>query len=188
MFCFVWKLGWDTWKNRELSMKISRPAPAPRLKPYVDLKGWTGLCLVALAMLTAGCADSVKHDEVLAAKRALEFGRVAFVDKNFDKGYDLLADGGRRHVPRDKFKQSLTAMHARNFPTKLTAIEYEPMADEKAIYIFIRGQNSEDQFNYRLTMEGTAATGYKVLKIDQGAGFFSLSNKKQAFKPPLTTE
>jgi hypothetical protein len=37
-------------------------------------------------------------------------------------------------------------------------------------------------------MEGSAATDYKVLKIDQGTGFFALSNKKQAFKPPLTTE
>ena len=145
------------------------------------------LALALTAALTA-CAESVKHDETLAAKQALEFGRVAFVEKNLDKGYDLLADGGRRHVPRDKFKQSLAAMHARGYPTKLTATEYEPMAGEKAIYIFVRGQNSEEQFNYRLTMEGSAAADYKVLKIDQGTGFFTLSNKKQAFKPPLTTE
>jgi hypothetical protein len=144
----------------------------------------TALPLVVLL----GCAESAKHDEMLAAKRALEFGRIALVEKNLDKGYDLLADGGRRHVPRDKFKQSLTAMHARDFPTKLAAVEYEPMADEKAIYIFVRGQNNEEQFNYRLTMEGTAATGYKVLRIDQGTGFFTLSNKKQPFKPPLTTD
>jgi len=118
----------------------------------------------------------------------LEFGRVVLVEKNLDKGYDLLAEGGRRHVPRDKFKQSLAAMHARDFPAKLAAVEYEPMADEKAIYIFIRGQNGEEQFNYRFTMEGTAATDYKVLKVDQGSGFFTLSNKKQAFKPPLTID
>ena len=79
-------------------------------------------------------------------------------------------------------------MHARDYPTKLSATEYEPMAGEKAIYIFIRGQNSEEQFMYRLTMEGSAAAEYRVLKIDQGTGFFTLSNKKQAFKPPLTTE
>jgi len=165
--------------------------PPAHFKGYEDSNGWKVLCLAALALATimiAGCAESVKHDEVLAAKRALEFGRLAFVEKNLDKGYELLSDGGKRYVPRDKFKQSVAAMHARNFPTKLAAIEYEPMADEKAIYIFIRGQNSEDQFNYRLTMEGSATTGYKVLKIDQGTGFFTLSNKKQAFKPPLTTE
>ena len=67
-------------------------------------------------------------------------------------------------------------------------MEYEPMADEKAIYIFVTGRNDEEQFNYRFTMEGNAATDYKVLKIDQGTGFFSLSNKKQTFKPPITME
>ena len=150
---------------------------------------FTAYVLAALALtMLAGCTESVKHDEVLAAKRALEFGRVVFVEKNLDKGYDLLADSGRRHVPRDKFKQSVAAMQARGYPTKLAATDYEPMAGEKAIYIFIRGQNSDEQFIYRLTMEGSAAAEYRVLKIDQGTGFFTLSNKKQAFKPPLTTE
>jgi hypothetical protein len=139
-----------------------------------------------LAVTLAGCAESVKHDETRAAKRALEFGQLVFFDKNLDKGYDLLSDGGKRHVPRDKFKQSMAAMHPRNFPTRLSAIEYEPMADEKAIYIFVTGQNNDEQFNYRFTMEGTAATDYKVLKIDQGSGFFTLSSRKQPFKPPLT--
>jgi hypothetical protein len=146
------------------------------------------LLTLALAVMLSSCAESVKHDEVRAAERALEFGRVVLLEKNLDKGYALLADGGRRHVPRDKFKQSIAAMHGRNFPTKLAAIEYAPMADEKAIYIFLTGQNSEEQFSYRLTMEGTAATDYKVLKIDQGTGFFTLADKKQVFKPPLTAE
>ncbi|MGH7795310.1 MAG: hypothetical protein ACREQ2_10495 [Candidatus Binatia bacterium] len=147
-----------------------------------------GVCLLmlALAVMFSSCAESVKHDEAQAAKRALELGRVVFLEKNLDKGYDLLSAGGRRYLPRDKFKQSIAAMHARDYPTKLTAIEYEPMADEKAIYIFLNGHNSEEQFSYRLTMEGTATTDYKVLKIDQGKGFFTLSNKKQAFKPPLS--
>jgi hypothetical protein len=146
----------------------------------------TVLVTLALTLLLAGCAAPVKHDEARAAKRALEFGRAVFLENNPDKGYDMLAEGGRRHVPRDKFKQSVAAMHPRSYPTKLTAVEYEPMADEKAIYIFITGQNSEEQFKYRFTMEGTAATDYKVLKIDQGGGFFALSNKKQPFTPPLT--
>jgi hypothetical protein len=157
-----------------------------RLGSAAEFKAYA-LAALALTML-AGCAESVKHDEILAAKRALEFGQAVFVEKNLDKGYALLADSGRRHVPRDNFKQSLAAMHARGYPTKLSATEYEPMAGEKAIYIFVRGQNSEEQFMYRLTMEGSAAAEYRVLKIDQGTGFFTLSNKKQAFKPPLTTE
>lgn len=170
-------------------MSASLPKPVTWAPPA--RKKWSGFFLAPLALLAfflASCAESVKHDEALAARRALEFGRVIFLEKNLDRGYDLLADGGRRHVPRDKFKQSVVAMHSRDYPTKLAAVEYEPMADEKAIYIFLRGQNSEEQFNYRFTLEGTAGTDYKVLKIDQGTGFFTLSNKKQPFKPPLTID
>ena len=144
--------------------------------------------LIFLAVTLIGCAEAVKHNESRAGKRAIEFGQVVFFEKNLDKGYDMLADGGKRHVPRDKFKQSIAAMHARNFPNKLSAIEYEPMADEKAIYIFVTGQNNDEQFNYRFTMEGSATTDYKVLRIDQGSGFFTLSSRKQPFKPPLTAD
>ena len=144
------------------------------------------LALFVVATALAGCAESVKHDQERAAKRALEFGKVALVEKNFDRAYDLLAEGGRRHVPREKFRQSISSMHTQNYPTKLTATDYEPMADEEAIYIFVRGQNSEDQFQYRFTMTGNASNDYKVLKIDQGTGFFTLASKKQPFKPPIT--
>ena len=71
---------------------------------------------------------------------------------------------------------------------KLTATDYEPMADEKAIYIFVRGQNGEEQFQYRFTMAGTASGDYRVLKVDQGSGFFTLANKKRAFQPPITLD
>lgn len=146
------------------------------------------LLLLLLGAGLASCAESVKHDEVRAAKSALEFGRVALVEKDLDRAYDLLAERGRRHVPREKFKQSVTAMHKQDYPTKLTATDFEPMADEKAIYIFVRGQNSEEHFQYRFTMAGNAGGEYQVLKIDQGSGFFTLGNKKQPFEPPISGE
>ncbi len=142
--------------------------------------------LAFVATLTA-CAETVKHDESLAATRALEFARAVFLEKNLDKGYTLLSDNAKRHIPLDKFKQTITAMHPRGYPDRVTAIEYEPMAGEKAIYIFLSGRNADDlSFNYRVTMEGTAATDYKVLKIDQGGGFPTLSNQKQPFKPVIS--
>ena len=113
----------------------------------------------------------------MAAKRAVEFARVVLIDKNLERGYELLSDGGKRHVPLDKFKQTIVSMNARGYPSRVTATEYEPMAGEKAIYIFLRAQNGDEQVNYRVTLEGTAATDYKVLKIDQGAGFPTLSIK-----------
>lgn len=154
-------------------------------RPSSDKPNRSWLLILSLVGMLSGCAESVKHDEVRAAKRALEFAGTVFFEKNLDKGYDSLADGGRRHVPRDRFKQSIAAMHVRGYPNTVIAIEYEPMAGENAIYIFLTARNSEDQFNYRVTMEGSADTDYKVLRIDQGGGFPTLSNKKRPFKPTI---
>ena len=166
--------------------------PAQKSGDRIELKGARAIrsmccwLAAALAVMLAGCAESVKHDEVSAAKDALEFARVVLVEKNPEKGYAMLSEGGKRHVPLDKFKQTIVAMHPRDYPNKLTALEFEPMSGEKAIYIFLTGRNNDEQFSYRLTLQGTAAIGYKVLKIDQGMTFPSLSNQKQAFKPPLS--
>jgi hypothetical protein len=141
---------------------------------------------LVLAVMFTSCAESVQHDENSAAKRAIEFARVLFIEKNLDKGYQLLSENGRRHVPLDKFKQTITAMHPRAYPSRISALEYEPMAGEKAIYIYLSGQNSEEQIGYRVTLEGTAATGYQVLKIDRGASFPTLSNQKRSFKTVLS--
>jgi hypothetical protein len=140
--------------------------------------GWLWL----LAVWTISCAKPIQHDENMAAKRAVEFARVVLIDKNLERGYELLSDGGKRHVPLDKFKQTILSMNARGYPSRVTATDYEPMPGEQAIYIFLRGQNGDEQIQYRITLEGTAATGYRVLKLDQGASFPSLANQKRKFE------
>lgn len=137
----------------------------------------------ALALGLVSCAGSVQHDEALAAKRALEFAKVVLIEKDFAKGHAMLSDGGKRHIPLDKLKQTVASMHPRSYPSKVTALEFEPMLGENAIYIFLSGYTGEELISYRLTLEGTAATDYKVLKIDQGMGFPTFSNQKRPFKP-----
>ena len=140
--------------------------------------GW----LWFLAVWAISCAKPIQHDENMAAKRAVEFARVVLIDKNLERGYELLSDGGKRHVPLDKFKQTILSMNARGYPSRVTATDYEPMPGEQAIYIFLRGQNGDEQIQYRITLQGTAATGYRVLKLDQGASFPSLANQKRKFE------
>jgi hypothetical protein len=145
--------------------------------------------MVALAALPAGCAETIKHDENLAATRAIEFAQIVLVNKNFDKGYELLADGGKRHISLEKFKETLTRLHPRGFPTKVAAKEYQPMPGENAMWIYLAGQNSEDQFQYRLIMEATSTGDYKVLTIDSGVvgRFFSSTSEKHSFTNPIST-
>ena len=161
--------------------RISTQAGRSRLR---FSRRWISAVLVAVVLLS--CAQSVSHDEVSAAKTALEFARTVLLDKNPQAGYKMLSQGGKRHVPLDKFQQTIAAMHPRSYPTKVSALEFEPMAGEKAIYVFLTGWNEQEQFSYRITLEGTAATGYRVLKIDKGMSFPTLTNQKQPLKPPLS--
>jgi hypothetical protein len=146
--------------------------------------------LLIIGLLTTSCAGSVKHDETLAARRAIEFAQLVFINKNFEKGYDLLSDGGKRHLSLEKFKETLTRMHPRSFPTKVTATEFQPMPGEKAIWIYLAGQNTEEQFQYRLTMEATDTGDYRVLTFDTGVvgRMFSPLSEKQPFKTTISTQ
>jgi hypothetical protein len=149
--------------------------------------------LIVWLLITAGlasCAGSVKHDETLAARRAIEFAQLVLINKNFAKGYELLSESGRRHLSLEKFKETLTRMHPRSFPTKVTATEFQPMPGEKAIWIYLAGRNAEEQFQYRLTMEATDNGDYRVLTFDTGVvgRMFSPLSEKQPFKSTISTQ
>jgi hypothetical protein len=136
-------------------------------------------CLLAVFWLT-GCAESIKQNENLAAQRAIEFAGIVLVNKDFDRGYELLSDNGKRHISLAKFKETMARLHPRGFPNSVTAKEYQPMPGENALWIYLSGENPE--MHYRLTMEATASGDYKVLTIDSGAVgrlFSSASDKKE---------
>jgi hypothetical protein len=133
----------------------------------------------ACALLLYACAGSFEHDHKLAAKRAEEFAQVAFVRRDFDKGYAMLSDSGKRYVPLEKFKETIVKLHPRMYPTKVAATDYEPMSGEKAIYIYLTGENGSEHFYYTLTLDGTAATDYKVTRFSRGSGPFSSSSTRQ---------
>lgn len=148
------------------------------------------LIIGLLTLLLASCAGSVKHDETLAARRAIEFAQYVLINKNFDKGYELVSNGGKRHLSLEKFKETVTRMHPRSFPTKVTATEFQPMPGEKAIWIYLAGRNAEEQFQYRFTMEMTDNADYKVLTLDTGivGRMFSPLSEKQPFKSTISTQ
>ncbi|HEX5605273.1 MAG TPA: hypothetical protein VFY96_02100 [Candidatus Binatia bacterium] len=151
---------------------------------WANLRG-----LFIFLLLIDGCAQSMKHDETAAARRAIEFAQAAFVDRKFDQAYELLSTGGKRHLSLEKFKETVTRMHSRGFPTKVIAKEFQPMPGENAIWIYLAGQNSEDQFGYRLTMESDGHGDYKILTFDSGVvgRMFSPLSEKQPFKTTFST-
>ena len=151
------------------------------------IRSWA--LLLALGTLAVGCADSVKHDENLAGKRAIEFAQAILIEKKFAKGYELLDAGGKGYISREKLEETITRLHPRGFPARVTAKEYQPMPGENAIWIYLAGQNSEDQFQYRLTMKADGNGDYKVLTIDSGTvgQFFGATGERRSFSNPVST-
>jgi hypothetical protein len=80
----------------------------------------------------------------------------------------MLAESGKRYVPLEKFRDTVLKSHPRAYPSRIAAVDYEPMTGEKAIYIYLSGDNSGEQFNYTVTLDGTAATDYKVVRFSRG--------------------
>jgi hypothetical protein len=128
--------------------------------------GFRLTALVVIAVLM-GCNGSIQHDEVSATKTALQFARDAFVSQDSENAYALLSDSAKRYVTRETFKESLWKLHRHGFPTDITVAEYQPVPGEKRMYVYLSGENPHGRLHYELTMEGDAATGYRVAIFDR---------------------
>jgi hypothetical protein len=128
--------------------------------------GFRLTALVFIAVLI-GCKGSIQHDEVSATKTALQFGRDAFVSQDSENAYALLSDSAKRYVTRETFKESLLKWHPKGFPIDVTLTEYQPVPGEKLMHVYLSGETPRGRFNYQLTMEGDAATGYRVTSFER---------------------
>jgi len=138
------------------------------------------LCLpIAVALL--GCVESIEHDQARAVKKAEEFVQVAFVKSDADRGYGLLAPATRRYVSLEQFKRVVARMHPQAAPKSVRVLEFEPMKGEKAIYVYLSGENSGEWFHYRITLEGTAKTDYGVLKFERSNEPYAGSSDRKKF-------
>ena len=64
------------------------------------------IMILALVAVTFGCARNVEHDTELAARVAVDFIRVAFIEDNLSQAYELMAPAGRRYIPVDTEKSA----------------------------------------------------------------------------------
>ena len=133
------------------------------------------------------CVPSIKHNPELAGKRAVEFAQVALVRQDSEKAYLLLSDETKGYVPLAKFKETLVRLYPGVRPIRVKATDYEPMPGEKAIYIYITAETAGEQSDYTLTMDGSAATDYKVSKITRGSSsYLPATSEKKKFNEPIT--
>lgn len=141
-----------------MRLRGSAEARAGRL----SVRQW--LIAIILSLGFMGCSP-IRHDEELAKKRALEFAEIVLVKHNIEQGYAQLSDSAKHYVSVEKFRETIARLHPDGYPTRVTVTGYKPIFNEKVIYIFLSGTNSDKQFQYMLTLEGTAASDYKVSVI-----------------------
>ena len=129
------------------------------------------LSRLALVVVVSGCSDSIDHNQVLAAKRAMEFAQVAFVEQDIPSAHARLSDAAQRYVSVDNIRDTLSRLHPNGYPSRVVATEYQLIPTEtKALYIYLFGEGSGQTYSYRLTMERTRASDYKVSAFDVGYG------------------
>jgi hypothetical protein len=138
---------------------------------------------VLLVLTVVSCRfEAISHDEKMAAAAAVHFAETSFIRKDYGSGYSLLSTNLTSALSFEEFQKAAQRLHPTSFPTVIRAEEFEPVLGQKAIEIFLVGENSNEKFYYRLTMEGTAQTAYKVLGMYRGNGPYPPSNLRQTLK------
>ena len=120
-------------------------------------------CTVALAI--ASCSPNitvVNHSPSLAVQEAQTFAQTALIKHDFQKAYELFGESGKTLTSFDQFTEALRSCHPIAFPLSVTATEYEPIHGQRGMNIYLLGENGNEKFYYRFSMEGVKETGYKV--------------------------
>jgi hypothetical protein len=119
------------------------------------------LCISLFFFLA--CSKPPPHDEVLAGKRALEFSEAAFVRRDYAAAYELLSDKAKAYQSVENFKKAVGRLELDASPTNLKVTGSEPLPGEvNALDIILVEQNTSKPFAYRVTMERTPASDYRV--------------------------
>lgn len=130
-------------------------------------------------LLLSGCVSVIAHDEKKAAAAAEEFARLAFIEQKYSLAYNLISPDIQKTIPLDKFQELVKQMHPKLYPSNIRATEYEPMHGQKAMGIYLEGENGSESFCYSVTMVGTALSGYKIAGIFRGDGSYPASKFRQ---------
>lgn len=112
----------------------------------------------------------------MAAEEAQRFAEVAFVDRDFRKAYELLAESGKGLGSAELFKEFIVKNHHSAFPLFVKTTDYEPVPGKKRINIYVYGENGAEKFYYRVITVGVQETGYKVAGFDRADAPYPRSN------------
>ena len=125
----------------------------------------------------------IYHSEEMAAQRALEFARNSLINKDYEAAYELLSKKLKNKVTSENLVEDL---HLENFPTAIRATHFEPMLGQEMMYIFLYGEKGKEEFYYRIIMEGTKKTDYKVFSVHCSKASYPSSKLRRPLKKNVT--
>jgi hypothetical protein len=127
-------------------------------------KSFEALLIITVLLGCNSCSVTLTTnlDPDMAASRAVEFAKEAFIDLNQPIAYGFLSDEMQRKLSLNKFIDLIGQMHPAAFPLVETATDYETIPGQQSVYIWLYGENGKETFYHRLTMVGTNMTNYRV--------------------------
>ena len=137
------------------------------------------LAIILLAVSSACFFNVIKHYQDKAAIRAVEFAEAAFVERNVDKAFSLLAPVSQNYYSKEKIAELLITMNSPTSPAVVTATEFEPALGQELMSIFLVGENGDEKFYYRLELLGTEPKGYRVSGLFRGRGQYPPSQLRK---------
>ena len=140
------------------------------------------LFVLLFFILQVGCqVQSFYHEPDIAATSAIYFAETAFIKREMKESYHLLSDDARKYITFQKYQTIVYELHPNGYPSTLKKLEYEPVPGQKAMNIFLLGENEKEKFYYRLALQGTAKDGYRVCGLYRGSGPYPQSKLRQKF-------
>lgn len=107
----------------------------------------------------------IYHSEELAAQQAVQFIEIALINRDHAQAYLLFSRNSRKNFSFERSKSLYEEIPPEYFPAVIRATDYEPIPGQRGMHIFLSSANERKKLYYRLIMEGTKQTNYKVLDI-----------------------
>jgi len=122
------------------------------------------LGLVATAS-NASCVKAISHNQDKAAIEAVEFAKAGIIDRDYEFASKLLALDTQKGTSASKLENVIGKMHTVGWPNSIEAVSYEPIPGQRAMRIYLEGENATENFHYLFVMQGDSDAGYRVFDI-----------------------
>ncbi|MDX6446721.1 MAG: hypothetical protein QOH71_3795 [Blastocatellia bacterium] len=138
--------------------------------------------------INGSCVKAINHNQDMAAIEAVEFARIAIINRDYQRARSRLALNALNATSVAKLESVLEKMNTISWPRSIKAVRYEPLPGQKAMRIYLDGKSASEDFFYLFVMEGDAETGYRVSDIFRLKNSIPSSGLIQPLPVERTTE